>query len=213
MSRTVRLEMRFRKTQTMPWETPSQRYGDARSHLSWIERSEPLSVVRTGSSTDPRGGPWSKGVERPTTMRRAIHLLLICSILPGVVLPGQVAICLSAVIIRAPHEGCCAHKAASAVLAGRSCCAAHRPAYADKQATPRVVIGDLKPCRCCVVLSPEKHVTPRPEVQGNDQPDLLPAAHDVGAAEILLLPITVEIVAHPTSHAPPDWARSLPLLI
>lgn len=140
-------------------------------------------------------------------MRRTAHLLLILLILPGVVLPGPIAICACAAISCVDCEGCCKPPAAP-----KSCCAGHAAVRSEQSRDARPTVGAKKSCLGCFDLAPEKHETPRPETQGHDLPDF---AHIAFGGVVALAPPSVVVAptARPTSHAPPGDIRTLPLLI
>jgi hypothetical protein len=139
-------------------------------------------------------------------MRRLAHLFVILAIVPGVVLPGPVAICLCAAMSCAECDGCCVQPTPP-----KTCCAAHAASSGcSHDAKPGFVAR--KACAGCLHLAPEKHQTPRPQAQSHELPDF---AHlSCGALPPLALAaITPAPLSRPTSHAPPDGLRSLPLLI
>jgi hypothetical protein len=139
--------------------------------------------------------------------RRLAHLLLILAILPGVVLPGPIAICACAALSCVGCEGCCTPAATTA-----PCCGGH--AASDEtthETSPK--LASHKACVGCLQLAPEKHQTPRPQTQGHLLPDF---AHETSVVEVIAAGLVLDAtatMARPTSHAPPDELRSLPLLI
>jgi len=139
-------------------------------------------------------------------MRRLAHLFVMAAILPGVVLPGPVAICLCAAMSCAECDGCCVQPATP-----KSCCAAH----ASSSGCPRdakPAFAARKACVGCLHVAPEKHQTPRPQAQAHELPDFAHATF-VALPPLALVAIRPATPARPTSHAPPDELRSLPLLI
>jgi hypothetical protein len=138
-------------------------------------------------------------------MRRGAHILLICAILPGVLLPAQLALCVCAAI---GCDGCPgAAPAASSHPAGCAarCCARH-------QDHDRAMLSDRKHCRGCLVVAPAKPVTPRPE-PGVHAPDFAAPAADALAIVIAPAPAAHETSTPARALWPPGEARSLPLLI
>src|SRR4029077_11103555 len=102
-------------------------------------------------------------------MRRSLHLLLIAAILPGVLLPGPIAICLCATINCSQTVACCAE-----TVNAKPCCARHG---APRSTQPHgAQFQGKRTCLGCMVLAPEKHQTPRPQVQASDLPDFANAA-------------------------------------
>src|SRR5688572_16354452 len=138
--------------------------------------------------------------------RRSAHLLLILAILPGVVLPGPIAICACAALSCSGCEGCCAPAKAA------SCCGAHAESDAGtRENSPK--LASHTECVGCLQLAPEKHQTPRPQTQGHLLPDFADATFVVEVVAAGFVLDATATMARPTSHAPPDELRSLPLLI
>jgi hypothetical protein len=138
-------------------------------------------------------------------MHRLAHFFVMLAIVPGVVLPGPVAICLCAAMACAECNGCCVQPTPP-----KTCCAAHAASNCAHDAKPGFIAR--KACAGCLHLAPEKHQTPRPQAQSHQLPDFAPAAF-VALPALAPVAIARAAVARPTSHAPPDELRSLPLLI
>jgi hypothetical protein len=138
-------------------------------------------------------------------MRRSLHVLLIGAILPGVLLPGPIAICLCAELSCPQAAACCAESVIT-----NSCCA--RDAGPRPTQTKGAEFHGRQTCLGCVVLAPEKHQTPRPQVQASDLPDLAHAAPSF-TPELAHAPTAPAFFVHPKSHEPPGLIRTLPLLI
>jgi hypothetical protein len=138
-------------------------------------------------------------------MSRLANLLVMVAILPGVVLPGPVAICLCAAMSCVECDGCCVEPAP------KSCCSAHAARQdCSRETNPGFVAR--KACAGCLQLAPEKHQSPRPQVQSHELPDFAPDSV-VAQLPVPRFAVTLAPLARATSHAPPDELRSLPLLI
>ena len=138
-------------------------------------------------------------------MRRSLHVLLIGAILPGVLLPGPIAICLCAEINCPQSAACCAESETT-----KSCCSRHAGPRSTQ--THGAEFQGRQTCLGCMVLAPEKHQTPRPQIQVPELPELAHAAPSF-TLELAPAPTAPAPFAHATSHAPPDIPRTLPLLI
>jgi hypothetical protein len=143
-------------------------------------------------------------------LRRALNLLLISAILPGILLPGQTAVCLCAALSCVECHGCCAPVQKTSQPA-RSCCAAHQ--CASQSIEHDAVFASHKNCQGCFVLAPDKQATANPEVRGKNRPEIAPVVHEVLVVVEPVPSVSCEASLRPTSHAPPGTLRSLPLLI
>jgi hypothetical protein len=139
-------------------------------------------------------------------MQRGVHILIICAIFPGVILPGQTALCLCEAVACSECR-CCAPRDA----APKACCRAHRSTCGESGRS-RSSIGEKSACHGCVVLTPHKQTTPKPEPPERDAMPLVAAP-----VESLALPhapaATRAPLRQPPSHAPPGEWRFAPLLI
>lgn len=142
-------------------------------------------------------------------MARALHLLMIVAIVPGIFLPAETPFCFCDAIGCRACGSCCDLTAGPPTPDDHcaACCGATSERSQGPQWTERA------PCRGCVVLSLEKREASQPRILGDDLPELAlilaPATRETDCAReraFVLAP-------RATSHAPPDLARSLPLLI
>jgi hypothetical protein len=167
------------------------------------------STPDSGNARAPvRGGCASNGENRATT-HRALHLLLIASILPAVILPGQTALCLCALVACVDCGSCC--EISSEAPPPRDACCRNPACQAPRH--EHSSIAAKSDCRGCVVLSPDKQVAPRTDVQGKDRPELAPVPSAVPGALPAIMSIACAPTPQPTSLSPPLVARSLPLVI
>jgi hypothetical protein len=143
-------------------------------------------------------------------MRRALHLLLLCAVAPGIFFPATWDLCFCAAIDCRDCGACCEVAPPPAASccgeAVQGCCGEER-APADGPA-----MKSRNACRGCVVLTTAKQETPRPRAHGDDV-----VASVAGEAVDLpgwLGEARCGVPApRPIGQAPPDRWRTLPLVI
>jgi hypothetical protein len=145
-------------------------------------------------------------------MRAALHLLVLCALAPGMLLPASTALCFCSALDCGACAGCCQTPLGAPACddSADACCSSDR---ASGPSTDGPRIGARQHCRGCVLLEAARQETTRPR------------AHDDGRPEFLLPAASIEVCAataawsssapepEPLGNAPPDRARSFPLVI
>lgn len=180
-----------------PRATPSVFRTNSRDQLPVFQPREP-PAVRAGRAGRYRSPvPW-----RRTAAVRALRLLLLVVLLPGLLLPGGIALRLC--------------RCAPAEQGAASCCASARPSCCCTERAPArsgdPTLCDVTWCCCPQVAVPERAPA---KVGGGEEPHEHPAAPAPDAPSlprVAAAPATWPCKPIP-SRPPPGARRNLPLLI